>query len=60
MRIGELAKRAAIKVDNLRYCEKAGLLPLPPRRPNGYREYGRGAPGAVGVHSPLSGHWICH
>lgn len=42
MRIGELAKRAAIKVDTVRYYEKAGLLPLPPRRPNGYREYGRG------------------
>jgi Cd(II)/Pb(II)-responsive transcriptional regulator len=42
MRIGELAKRAAIKVDTVRYYEKAGLLPLPPRRPNGYREYGNG------------------
>ena len=42
MRIGELAKRAAVKVDTVRYYEKAGLLPLPPRRPNGYREYGSG------------------
>lgn len=42
MRIGELAKRAAIKVDTVRYYEKAGLLPLPPRRPNGYRDYGTG------------------
>jgi DNA-binding transcriptional MerR regulator len=43
MRIGELAKRAAIAVvDTVRYYEKAGLLPLPPRRPNGYREYGGG------------------
>ena len=42
MRIGELAKRASIKVDTVRYYEKAGLLPLPPRRPNGYREYGSG------------------
>ena len=42
MRIGELAERAAIKVDTVRYYEKAGLLPLPPRRPNGYREYGSG------------------
>lgn len=40
MRIGELAKRVAIKVDTVRYYEKAGLLPRPPRRPNGYREYG--------------------
>jgi Cd(II)/Pb(II)-responsive transcriptional regulator len=42
MRIGELAKRAAVAVDTVRYYEKAGLLPLPPRRPNGYREYGGG------------------
>jgi Cd(II)/Pb(II)-responsive transcriptional regulator len=39
MRIGELAKRAAIKVDTIRYYEKAGLLPPPPRRLNGYRDY---------------------
>lgn len=39
MRIGELAKRAAIKVDTVRYYEKAGLLPPPPRRLNGYRDY---------------------
>ena len=42
VQIGELAKRAGIKVDTVRYYEKAGLLPLPPRRPNGYREYGSG------------------
>jgi Cd(II)/Pb(II)-responsive transcriptional regulator len=42
MRIGELAERAVIKVDTVRYYEKAGLLPLPPRRPNGYRDYGTG------------------
>jgi DNA-binding transcriptional MerR regulator len=41
MRIGELAKRADIKVDTVRYYEKAGLLPPPPRRPNGYRDYGK-------------------
>lgn len=40
MRIGELAHRADLKVDTVRYYEKAGLLPLPPRRPNGYRDYG--------------------
>ena len=42
MRIGELAERAAVKVDTVRYYEKAGLLPLPPRRHNGYRDYGAG------------------
>lgn len=41
MQIGELARQAGIKVDTIRYYEKAGLLPSPPRRPNGYRSYGR-------------------
>ncbi|MBT3012277.1 MAG: Cd(II)/Pb(II)-responsive transcriptional regulator [Candidatus Thiodiazotropha sp. (ex Lucina aurantia)] len=40
MRIGELAKRAAMKTDTVRYYEKTGLLPPPPRRQNGYRDYG--------------------
>jgi Cd(II)/Pb(II)-responsive transcriptional regulator len=40
MRIGELAKRSAIKTDTVRYYEKVGLLEPPPRRPNGYRHYG--------------------
>ena len=39
MRIGELAKQTDIKVDTVRYYEKAGLLPSPARRPNGYRDY---------------------
>ena len=41
MRIGELAEQTGIHVDTIRYYEKAGLLPPPPRRPNGYRNYGR-------------------
>ena len=41
MRIGELAKRTDIKIDTVRYYEKVGLLPPPPRRLNGYRDYGR-------------------
>ena len=39
MRIGELAEKADLKVDTVRYYEKAGLLPAPPRRSNGYRDY---------------------
>jgi Cd(II)/Pb(II)-responsive transcriptional regulator len=39
MRIGKLAKQAGISVDTARYYEKVGLLPQPPRRPNGYRSY---------------------
>lgn len=40
MRIGELAAAAQIPVDTVRHYEKAGLLPAPPRRSNGYRHYG--------------------
>jgi Cd(II)/Pb(II)-responsive transcriptional regulator len=39
MQIGELAKQAEMKVDTVRYYEKAGLLPPPPRQSNGYRDY---------------------
>lgn len=40
MRIGELAQRTGVEVDTIRYYEKSGLLPSPPRQGNGYREYG--------------------
>ena len=40
MRIGELAKLTGVETDTTRYYEKSGLLPSPPRRGNGYREYG--------------------
>lgn len=40
MRIGELAETTGVDVDTIRYYEKSGLLPPPPRRNNGYREYG--------------------
>lgn len=39
MRIGELAKRSDLNVDTVRFYEKRGLMPPPPRRANGYREY---------------------
>jgi DNA-binding transcriptional MerR regulator len=41
MRISELAKRANINVETIRYYEREGLLPPPARRANGYREFGR-------------------
>lgn len=37
--IGELADRAGVKVATIRYYERRGLLPEPPRDPNGYRRY---------------------
>lgn len=40
MKIGELGQATGVAVDTIRYYEKAGLLPAPGRRPNGYRAYG--------------------
>jgi Cu(I)-responsive transcriptional regulator len=39
MRIGTAAEQAGVNVQTLRYYEKRGLLPRPPRRPSGYREF---------------------
>ena len=39
MRSGELARRAGVNTETLRYYERRGLLPDPDRRPSGYREY---------------------
>jgi MerR family transcriptional regulator, copper efflux regulator len=42
MRIGELALRAEVGVDTVRYYERQGLLPVPERQVSGYRTYGIG------------------
>jgi DNA-binding transcriptional MerR regulator len=39
MRIGELAERAGVNIETLRYYERRGLLPEPPRSPAGHRRY---------------------
>ena len=39
-RIGELARRAGVRVDTVRYYEKRGLLPPAGRLASGYRDYG--------------------
>lgn len=39
LRIGELASRAQVGVETVRFYERRGLLPEPPRRASGYREY---------------------
>ena len=39
MRIGEVAARAGVNVETLRYYERRGLLAEPARRPSGYRSY---------------------
>lgn len=39
MLIGELAAKAGVAVDTVRYYERNGLLMPPERRPSGYRTY---------------------
>ena len=43
MRIGELAERACVTPDTIRYYERERLLPPPPRTPGGYRDYNQTA-----------------
>ena len=38
---GALAELAGVNVETLRFYERKGLLPKPPRRASGYREYPR-------------------
>ena len=40
MTIGELAAEAGVHVETIRYYEREGILPEPPRTPSGYRQYG--------------------
>ena len=39
MRTSELAERAAVNPQTLRYYERVGLLAVPGRTPGGYRDY---------------------
>jgi Hg(II)-responsive transcriptional regulator len=39
MWISEAAEQAGVNVQTLRYYERRGLLPKPPRRTSGYREF---------------------
>jgi DNA-binding transcriptional MerR regulator len=42
MRIGEVAKRAGVTVDTVRFYERVGVLPPAARQPSGYRDYDPG------------------
>lgn len=42
MRIGELARRAGVNIDTVRYYERSGVLPAPARTASGYRDYDAG------------------
>ena len=37
--IGQLAREAQVNVETVRYYERRGLMPEPPRRESGYRQY---------------------
>jgi redox-sensitive transcriptional activator SoxR len=39
VRVGEVAERAGVNVETLRYYERRGLLPPPERTPSGHRRY---------------------
>jgi DNA-binding transcriptional MerR regulator len=39
MKVGEVATRAGVNVETLRYYERRGLLPAPDREPSGHRSY---------------------
>lgn len=38
--IGRLAEVAGVHTETIRYYERRGLMPEPPRSPGGYRQYG--------------------
>jgi Cd(II)/Pb(II)-responsive transcriptional regulator len=42
MKIGDLARATGAQVETIRYYERAGLLPPPPRTGGNYRVYGQG------------------
>ena len=39
MKIGEVARRADVTIDTIRFYERRGVLSEPRRRPSGYRDY---------------------
>jgi MerR family transcriptional regulator, copper efflux regulator len=39
MQIGEVATRSGLSTATIRFYERAGVLPRPERKPNGYRDY---------------------
>jgi Hg(II)-responsive transcriptional regulator len=37
--IGQVARRAGVSIDTIRFYERRGVLEVPPRRASGYRQY---------------------
>jgi DNA-binding transcriptional MerR regulator len=48
VQIGELAQRAGVNPKTIRFYEAQGLLPVPARTPNHYRDYDATALGRLG------------
>lgn len=44
LRVSQVAEQAGVSPDAVRFYEKEGLLPEPPRSPSGYREYDQTIP----------------
>lgn len=44
LRVSEVAERAGVSPDAVRFYEKEGLVPPPPRSPAGYRQYDDSTP----------------
>ncbi|MBN4081120.1 MerR family transcriptional regulator [Caldithrix abyssi] len=36
---GKLAQKVGVNIETIRYYERKGLLPVPPKRESGYRQY---------------------
>ena len=43
LKTGEVAKKGGVNLETIRYYERRGLLPRPPRTPAGYRTFGTDA-----------------
>ncbi len=43
LKVGEVAKHAAVNLQTIHYYEREGLLPRPPRTASNYRVYSQGA-----------------
>ena len=54
-RIGELAAATQLTPDALRYYERLGLLPKPPRSPGGFRMFGPRLEGVADADEDLEG-----
>ena len=48
LKVSEVARRAGVSPDAVRFYEKEGLLPAPPRSRSGYREFDDTTPQRIG------------